>query len=622
MEGSPYIQVILPLRLAWEPYYSCGIRLQVGDRVRVPFSGRDYIGVVSAVDVTPSVSRVLPVREAETGMERIFPEEIAFWRQLSDYYLCPIGEIYRAAHPLGVTDDERRAALRRKQRQERLALRREALLQKAEAMKERLSAVEAALESVRKGTKREAALLESADKLRLRIAAALDESAGLDLGLTEEAGGTFPAAEATPSDLPEGRVVSSIKEAFSSRKTVLLHGGTADERTVLYRALARETLEGGRNVLLLFPDAGSARRAAASFGERGVFYDPVLTSAARRQVSEALGRPGGCLVAGTRSSLLLPLRNLGLVVVENEHEGVYKWDHSPRYQARDAALILARLQGADAVLGSATPSLESLYNVAAGRFAAVHLPVRLHRAECVDLPAEKRKRGVRGECSFKMLSAIRRALDQGREVSVLTIWKDSAPAVEETLREEFPGRSGLSCMPLNAYKGGGSAERFLVLVHGDALLSREDFRSDERALQILLRLAQEAPLLVQAKNTEHPVFQALTEGSGDVSFLMEERRALNYPPFSRMIRIVVEDDHENRLALMSSRLSGALSGLPGAPRVTGPVSPGNRTGERHLTVLLPRTAALAATKQAILQTISSLERDSRYTGHIFVDVDP
>ena len=622
MEGTPFIQVILPLRLGWEPYYSCGVRLDVGDRVRVPFSGREDIGVVSAVDVTPSVPRVLPVKEPETGMERILPEEIAFWRRLSSYYLCPVGEIYRAAHPLQASDGEERAALRQKQREERLAARREKTVMKLETLKRRLSENEEALKTVRPGTKRQAALQEAVKRLSGQIR---DTEAAVSADAIPGGAGLQMPGRLFPDDGVAGRYATetaAILKAFQAHKTVLLCGGAAADRASIYRALALDVLSAGRNVLWLSPDAVSARSIAGEMGDRAVFYDTSLTMAARRQAAETLRHGDGWMISGTRTALLLPLRNLGLVIVENEHERIYKLDNAPRYHARDAALILAKIQGADALLGSATPSLDSLYNARSGRFAEVQLPVRQYPVEMVDITAEKRKRGVRGDFSFKMLSAIRSALEQGREVCVLTIWKDPENLIPAALEAEFPGEERISCMPLNAFRKREGEKMLIVLMHGEALLSREDFRADERSLQILSSLARTAPLLVQSKNTEHPVFRQLLKADYDVSFLMEEREALAYPPFMRMIRLTVTDSNEKRLALMASRLSRSLAALPGHPRLTGPITPAHQPDVRHILLLLPRTPALEDTKNALLRTVSSLEKDARYTGHIFIDVDP
>ena len=102
MDGPAYIQVILPLRLEWDPCYRLpeGMRAEVGSRVRVLFAHKEYVGTVSAVDVTPDISedRILPILSMEDGLPQILPEEIRFWKMISDYYLCSIGEVYKAIY--------------------------------------------------------------------------------------------------------------------------------------------------------------------------------------------------------------------------------------------------------------------------------------------------------------------------------------------------------------------------------------------------------------------------------------------------------------------------------------------------------------------------------------------
>ena len=103
MDGPAFIQVILPLRLEWDPCYRLpeGMRAEVGSRVRVLFAHKEYVGTVSAVDVTPetAVDRILPVLSVEEGLPSVLPEEIRFWKTVAAYYLCSVGEVYKAAYP-------------------------------------------------------------------------------------------------------------------------------------------------------------------------------------------------------------------------------------------------------------------------------------------------------------------------------------------------------------------------------------------------------------------------------------------------------------------------------------------------------------------------------------------
>ena len=132
MADSTYIQVILPLRLEWEPCYRVpeGTTVRVGDRVRVLFARKEYVGAVSAVGVQPQTdeNRILPILAAEEGLPKVLPDEIKFWRAVSDYYLCSIGEVYKAAYPALKIDQEEVEA----RAKERLEARLERLKDKAD----------------------------------------------------------------------------------------------------------------------------------------------------------------------------------------------------------------------------------------------------------------------------------------------------------------------------------------------------------------------------------------------------------------------------------------------------------------------------------------------------------
>ena len=174
-----------------------------------------------------------------------------------------------------------------------------------------------------------------------------------------------------------------------------------------------------------------------------VFHSGV--SAARRtQVASRIRKPGPYLVLGTRSALFLPHHNLGLIVVDEEHDTSYKQDApAPRYNARESAIMLGVIQKAKVVLGSATPSLESLYNAETGRFVKVDLKERFHAGDeaeihLIDTVAERRKRGMTGSFSRKLIREITDTLDAGGQVLVLRARRSYAPSVQCTECGKIP----------------------------------------------------------------------------------------------------------------------------------------------------------------------------------------
>jgi len=239
----------------------------------------------------------------------------------------------------------------------------------------------------------------------------------------------------------------TARKAFADGKTVLLHGVTGSGKTEIYLKLAQETLEQGRSVLFLVPEIALSRqledRIATVFPDVLVFHSGV--SAARRsQVASSVRKPGQYLVLGTRSALFLPHHNLGLIIVDEEHDTSYKQDApAPRYNARESAIMLGVIQKAQVVLGSATPSLESLYNAETGRFVKVDLKERFHSGDeaeihIIDTVAERRKRGMTGSFSRKLLHEITDTLDGGGQVLVLRARRSYAPSVQCTECGKIP----------------------------------------------------------------------------------------------------------------------------------------------------------------------------------------
>jgi primosomal protein N' len=593
MENGPFIQVILPLKLEWEPFYVCREAVSVGDRVTVPFAGRSYAGVVSAVGVEPTVGNVKEVQSVDNGLDRILPEEIAFWRQLAAYYLCTAGEIYRAAHSPGETADEEKAA------------------RWTAELRRRLEAKTAELEKTRPGTKKEAALREGIDRLRRQLSAPELPS--------------DPIGELATQPVPE-----AVRAAFKEGKTVLLEDGEDARRIGIILSLAREVRSRGKNVLWLVSGSGALSRIRTALEAAGaVFFESGQTPATRRKAISAV-RAGGYLLVGTRGAILLPHHDLGLVIVDDEQNRSYKRESpSPRYHARDAALILSRLQGAGAILGSATPSLDSIYNAETGRFVRVTLPSREPGAlTVIDTSSEKRKRGMKGNFSLKMLDAVSRTLGKGRKVLLLVARRAFDPdlATLEEIRSLFPDRRDdiLGGDLGTVIDPEGDRLGLICLIFAEALLSGDDFRADERALQVFRQLRWKAPLAIQSKNTEHPVFQALEKGEDATAALLAEREAFGYPPYSRMIGILIRDNAPKRLEYLSSRLAAELSAAVGVRFLTGPYAPArDEDGTlRIIRIMLPRDRELPARKQRIRETVSQFGKTAKYEQHLSVDVDP
>ena len=493
MGERKYISVILPLKLEWEPCYSIEAKaevedrsevedrtkvedrskVEVGDRVRVKFAQKEYIGVVSKVDVTPDIDpkKIQPIIQVEDGLERIFPEEIELWRQVSDYYLCSIGETYKAAYPVSKTSlEEARAAAK-----ERAVNSKKKILDSIDAklgkLQERATKKAEQVENAKEGTKTRlthSAILERIQEEIKRTEVAKEiaaenlkavENGGKPLKSLTGSNSTqhllgddgFPESESQEDTIVlsdhQSKAYQEAKAAFGKGKPVLLHGVTGSGKTELYIKLALETLRNGRNVLYLVPEIALStqleERLTQHFGERLMTYHSAESAASRRATAEAIRSlkvTKGCeetyIVLGTRSSLFLPHHNLGLIIVDEEHDSSYKQDSpAPRYNGRDTALILSVMHKGNIILGSATPSLEEMYNCLTDRHVMVSLTERYHGSESADIEiidtrAERRKRGMEGNFSRKLIEHIRRTLSEGGQAMILRSRRAWAPAMQ------------------------------------------------------------------------------------------------------------------------------------------------------------------------------------------------
>lgn len=502
MQPECYIQVILPLKLGWEPWYrtSEDDAVQVGARVRVKFSGREYVGVVSRVGGTPDidVSRVQGILCVEPRLERISEGEMLFWRFIAAYYLCTVGEVYKFAYPAGRT------------------------------------AVEV------KRANKSGIPLESPLQRRLDVA---DKTA-----------------------------VREILDAFVDRRPVLLSGCGLEP---VFAELTRRTLESGRDVLRLRPDAGRASYVR------------------QRESAKAVRGDAPVVVSGGKEHLFLPFAKLGLIIVEEECSVSYKHSSmAPRFHARDAAVALAAQHGADVLLAAATPSLESLLNARSGKFARVSLERTISRVTpvVIDTDDEYRKSGMSGPLSRKLISRLEAV--EGRKL-VVAPWD-----LDEPLR--YPRLKTVKLAALASEK----LDRYdlVALLNAEALLGRNDFRADEKALRLLsdLECRVRGELVIQTRGAGHPIF---TTGHREyLETLMKERQDFGFPPFTRMVEVRVADTNEPRRAKMSDLLTRRLGG--------------------SLQLFFPKDRTLAERKSSLAAAVAEFEKEYNYPGHIIIDVDP
>ena len=499
-----YIQVLLPVKLRWFPTYGTSIPLEPGRRVCVELGKRRYDGVVWRTLERPDLppERIQDIVAVQDELPAVTPEELRFWEFLAGYYLCTPGEVYKAAYPLLKLRSEQTAADILARLHARLAKKEEQLAGRHnEHVLARLTA--------------------ERDALRAEIA-------GYEQPVIRR---------------PDSSVIRRLDRRISPKPLVL----TSANRRESYFPAVREMLTAGRQVLVLTPEIAFCDRLEAlfapEFGAQLQVFHSGKTPVQRRGAAERLRRGLPTLILGTRSALFLPFRDLGLVIVDEEQDPAYKQtEPAPRYHGRDAAIALAGIHGARVLLGAAVPSLETLLNIRLGKYALAEggssfaglTPPSFagltgeSPAEVIDLAAERRKNGIVGTFSRKLIDTI---LQTDGPVLLIRGWEKVEPLQEEIARL-FPERN-IRLSTLNALKREGApGVALLAVLQADALVSRDDFRADERAAQLVGTLEQFAPRVIV--QTAVP---ARFNGSRSADDLLEERRQFGFPPYTRLVEI-------------------------------------------------------------------------------------
>ena len=439
MEQKHYISVILPLKLEWEPCYFTHENILPGERVKVRFANKVYIGAVSNVDVTPDVdpAKIKEIISIERDMQSIRPEEMELWRQVAEYYLCTVGEVFKAAYPaIKVNMEQARAEARRKVCQRR-AKALEAINARIDKLNDRLQKKVEKAETAKDGTKVKASAISDIEKIKEEIVRTEKARQAAEVSLKAAHEGIIsemstPIEDTVTLSDAQQKAYSEIVQHASSGKPVLLNGLTGSGKTEIYIKLAHKALKEVKNVLYLVPEIALSRqleeRLFKHFGDRLITFHSGESAASRRNSAEMirnLGNRGNYVALCTRSGIFLPHHDLGLIIVDEEHDSSYKQDSpAPRYNGRDTALMMSRIHKCDIILGSATPSLEEIYNTRIGRHAQVSLNERYHgtgqsEIEIIDTKAERRKRGMVGNFSRKLIDHIKTALDSKEQVLIL-----------------------------------------------------------------------------------------------------------------------------------------------------------------------------------------------------------
>lgn len=532
----------------------------------------------------------------------------------------------------------------------------------------------------------------------------------------------------------------AILKHFETQPTVLLNGVTSSGKTEIYIRLIEEQVKQGKQVLYLVPEIGLTtqiiNRLKTAFGNLAGIYHSKFNDAERVEIwfnvlNEQTGKTGRQyrVILGTRSSIFLPFRNLGLIIVDEEHENSYKqFDPVPRYNARDMAILMANLHGAKVLLGSATPSYETYFNARSNKYGLVNLTERFRGIELPDLfpanaqEARKRKQ-MHSIFTPELYNEIAMALENKEQVILFQNRRGYAPYVQCSKCGWIPkckycdvsmtyhkGRSSMIChycghttalpehcgecgsdeiktrgfgtekiedeitqlfpearvarMDLDTTRAKRAYEqliwqfetgkidilvgtqmvtkgldfdhvRVVGVLDADNLLNYPDFRSYERSYQLIMQVSGRAgrknkrgKVIVQTSQPNHPVIQDAIANDFERLFArqMAERKLFRYPPYFRLIKVVVKHQKRERLDLAATNLATAFRKIF-AKNVLGPEYPVvgriQTWFQKEILIKLPRDGKIQDAKAKITEIITQTKAQPNNSGLIvYADVDP
>lgn len=469
-----YANIVLPVPLDAQFSYivpdALADKVQVGMRVVVPFGKtKTYVGIVSLYPAPEPANSVdekgkkITFKEILSIFEPtpiLVPEQLKLWQWMSNYYMTPIGDVYKAAFPSGLKTEDKykprtelyitlsdiyknnealnlllNAFGRAKKQQEVLMT----YLQLAGV--DTINSLNS--DSLLREVTREELLNEAHCSLSV-IHALVERKV---LRTYEKEVGRLQTGIAThyekikPLNEAQSDAYNHLLLQMMQHPVTLLHGVTSSGKTEIYIHLIQKVIEEHKQVLYLVPEIAltvqMTSRLQAVFGDKLGIYHSKYSDAERVEIwKKQLSNHPYDVILGARSAVFLPFQQLGLVIVDEEHEQSFKQqDPAPRYHARSAAIILANMYKAKVLLGTATPSIETYFNAKNGKFGFVELSrrykdIQLPQVEIVDIKDLRRRKMMKGPFSPRLLSAVREALEHGQQAILFQNRRGFAPMVE------------------------------------------------------------------------------------------------------------------------------------------------------------------------------------------------
>ncbi len=470
-----YADLILPLPLQGTFTYAVPASMQsaarVGMRVLVPFGrSKTYLGIVARLhDERPQGYEVKSVAQLMDSEPIITPQQLQLWQWIADYYLAPIGDVYKAALPAGLKAEDgyrpkTETYIRLTPAYQNEAALHVALNVLARAPKQLEAFVEylalsgwdqmdggRMMGEVGEITREELlnASHASATTLQQLEKRGMLETYEVEVGRLNH-GGDYHPELIKPLNSAQQTAYNSILMSMMKRPVTLLHGVTSSGKTEIYIHLIQQALERKEQVLYLLPEIALTvqmmQRLQRVFGNRLGIYHSKYSDAERVEIwKKQLSKNPYDVILGARSAVFLPFQKLGLVIVDEEHETSYKQqDPAPRYHARSAAIMLAKMSNENAhsslnpckvLLGTATPSLESYHNAKTGKYGLVELKERyqgieLPEIQVVDIADLQHRKMMAGPFSPLLLNKVREALERGEQAILFQNRRGFAPMIE------------------------------------------------------------------------------------------------------------------------------------------------------------------------------------------------
>jgi len=528
---------------------------------------------------------------------------------------------------------------------------------------------------------------------------------------------------------------TEIEKQFVEKQVVLLHGVTSSGKTELYIQLINKVLAEGKQVLYLVPEIALTTQLTSRlkrvFGKRLGVYHSKFSDAERVEIwNNVLGDKTYDVIIGVRSSVFLPFRQLGLVIVDEEHESSYKqYDPAPRYHARNAAIMLASMHGAKTLLGTATPALETYHNALSGKYGFVELNQRhqemaMPEILVVDTKEAYRKKQMESLFTPLLLEKIGAALQNHEQVILFQNRRGYAPYIEckacafvphckncdvsltvhkvfntltchycgytepipticpacgtpgslstkgfgtEKIEDEikliFP-EARVSRMDLDTTRSKKSYDKIITdfeqqkvdiligtqmvskgldfervslvgILNADNMLNFPDFRAHERAFQLMAQVSGRAgrknkrgTVILQTSSPEHAIIGQVIRNDYKAMYATqcEERKLFKYPPFYRIIQIVLRHRDPNVVKQAAGRLASDLRAVFGV-RVLGPNEPAVSRVQnlyiRHILLKIENEASAERAKEILRQITDQVIADPKFKSlWVNLDVDP